>query len=124
MERPYTVSKPIPESDCGSHHHLLTENFRFKLQKVGKNTRPFRYDLNQILYDYIVEMMNRFKRLGLVDRVPEKLWMEVCNIVQEVMTKPSSIKRNARRQSGCLRKPCLRKKEKQKAKEKRKDIHI
>ena len=94
------------------------------MKKVGKNTRPFRYDLNQILYDYIVEMMNRFKRLGLVDRVPEKLWMEVCNIVQEVMTKPSSIKRNARRQSGCLRKPCLRKKEKQKAKEKRKDIHI
>ena len=84
----------------------------------------FRYDLNQIPYDYTVEVRNRFKGLDLIDRVPDELWMEVCNIVQEVMTKPSSIKRNARRQSGCLRKPCLRKKEKQKAKEKRKDIHI
>ena len=57
------------------------------MQKVGKNTRLFRYDLNQILYDYTVEMMNKFKGLGLVDRQPAKLWMEVCNIVQEMMTK-------------------------------------
>ena len=76
-----------PEAGCGSHHQLLIENFRFKLQKVGKNTRLFRYDLNQILYDYTVEMMNKFKGLGLVDRQPAKLWMEVCNIVQEMMTK-------------------------------------
>ena len=96
------------------------------MQKVGKNTRPFRYDLNQILYDYTVEMTNRFKGLGLIDRVPEKLWTEVCDIVQEVMTKPSSTKRNARRQRGCLRRPYkeLSKKEKQKAKEKRKDRYI
>ena len=50
------------------------------MKKVGKTTSPFSYDLNQITYDYTVEMMNRFKGLDLVDRVPEKLWMEVCNI--------------------------------------------
>ena len=61
--------------------------FRLKLKKVGKTTRPFRYDLNQISYDYIVEMMNRFKGLDLVDRVPEELWAEVCNTVQQVVTK-------------------------------------
>ena len=123
---PIQSAKTRPESDCGSNHQLLTENFRFELQKVGKNTRPFRYDLNQILYDYTVEMTNRFKGLGLIDRVPEKLWTEVCDIVQEVMTKPSSTKRNARRQRGCLRRPYkeLSKKEKQKAKEKRKDRYI
>ena len=57
------------------------------MKKVGKTTRPFRYDLNQMPYDYMVEMMNRFKGLDLVDRVPEELWMEVCNIVQEVVIK-------------------------------------
>ena len=57
------------------------------MKKVGQTTRPFRYDLNQISYDYKVEVMNRFKGLDLVDRVPDKLWMEVCNIVQEVVTK-------------------------------------
>ena len=57
------------------------------MKKVGQTTRPFRYDLNQISYDYKVEVMNRFKGLDLVDRVPDKLWMEVCNIVQEVVIK-------------------------------------
>ena len=57
------------------------------MKKVGKTTRPFRYELNQILYDYSVGVMNRFKELNLVGRVPEELWMEVCNIVQEAMTK-------------------------------------
>ena len=57
------------------------------MKKVGKTTRPFRYDLNQIPYDYTVEVMNRFKGLDLVDRVPEELWMEVCNTVQEAVTK-------------------------------------
>ena len=60
------------------------------------------FDLNQIIYDYTVEVMNRFKGLDLVDRVPEYLWTEVCNIVQEAVTKPSQRKRNARRQHGCL----------------------
>ena len=57
------------------------------LKKVGKTTRPFRYDLNQIPYDYTVEETNRFKGLDLIDRVPEEQWMEVCNIVQEVVIK-------------------------------------
>ena len=57
------------------------------MKKVGKTSRPFRYDLNKIPYDYIVQVMNRFKGLDLVDRVPEELWMEVCNTVQEAVTK-------------------------------------
>ena len=57
------------------------------MKKVGKTTRPFRYDLNQLPYDYIVERTHRFKGLDLVDRVPEELWMDVCNIVEEVVTK-------------------------------------
>ena len=60
---------------------------QIKLKKVGKTTRPFRYDLNQIPYDYTVEVTNRFKRLDLIDRVPEELWMKVCNTVQEVEIK-------------------------------------
>ena len=64
-------------------HELLVAKFRLKLKKVGKTTRPFRYDLNQIPYDYAVEVTNRFKALDLIDRVPEELWIEVHNIVQE-----------------------------------------
>ena len=71
------------------------------MKKMGKNARPFSYDLNQIPYDYTVEVMNGFKRLDLVDRAPEELWTEVGNIVQEAMTKTIPIKRNVRRQSGC-----------------------
>ena len=61
--------------------------FRLKLKKVGKTTRPFRYDLNQIPYNYTVEVRNRFEGLDLIDRVPEDLWMEVCDIVQETVIK-------------------------------------
>ena len=68
-------------ADCGSDHELLIAKFRLKLKKVGKTTRPFRYDLNQIPYEYTVEVRNRFKGLDLIDRVPEELWMEVCDIV-------------------------------------------
>ena len=67
--------------------------FRLKLKKVGKTTRHFRYDLNQIPYDYAVELMNKFKGLDLVDRIPEELWMEVSNTVQEVVTKTTSMKK-------------------------------
>ena len=74
-------------ADCGLHHELLIAKFRFKLKKVGKTTRPFRYDLNQIPYDYTVEVTNRFKGLDLIDRVPEELWTEVPNIVQEAVIK-------------------------------------
>ena len=75
------------------------------MKKVGKITRPFRYDLNQILYDYTVAVTNRFKGLDLVDRVPEDLWTEAHNTVREVVTKTIPKKRNARRQIGCLMRP-------------------
>ena len=68
------------EADCGSDHELLIAKFRLKLKKVGKTTRPFSYDLNQIPHDYI-EVTDRFKELDLIDRVPKELWMEVHNIV-------------------------------------------
>ena len=77
------MAKTRPGADCGSNHERLIETFRLKLKKVRKTTRPFRYDLNQIPYDYTVEVTNRFKGLDLIDRVPEKLWMEVHDIVQE-----------------------------------------
>ena len=67
--------------DCGSDHELLIAKFRFKLKKVGKTTRPFEYELNQTPYDYTVEVTNRFKGLDLIDRMPQELWMEVCDIV-------------------------------------------
>ena len=70
-------------ADCGSDHELPIAKFRLKLKKVGKTARPFRYDLNQILCDYTVEVRNKFKGLDLIDRVPDKLWMEVCDTVQE-----------------------------------------
>ena len=72
-----------PGADCGSDHELLIAKFRLKLKKVGKTTRPFKYDLNQIPYDYTVEVTNRFKGLDLIDRVPDELWTEVHDIVQE-----------------------------------------
>ena len=75
-------AKTRPGADYGSDHELLAK-FRLKLKKVGKTTRPFRYDLNQTPYDYTVEVTNRFKGLDLIDRVPDELWKEVCNIVQE-----------------------------------------
>ena len=75
--------KTRPGADCGSDHELLIVKFRLKLKKVGKTTRPFRYDVNQIPYDYTVEVRNRFKGLDLIDRVPDELWMEARDIVQE-----------------------------------------
>ena len=72
-----------PAAGCGSDHELLIAKFRLKLKKVGKTTKPFRYDLNQIPYDYTVEVRNIFKGLDMIDRVPEELWMEVHDIVQE-----------------------------------------
>ena len=74
-------------ADCGSEHELLIAKFKLKLKKVGKITRPFRYDLNQIPYDYTVEVTNRLKGLDLIDRVLEELWMEVHDFVQEAVMK-------------------------------------
>ena len=75
--------KTRPGADCGSDHELLIAKFRLKLKKVGKTTRPFRYDLNQMPYDYTVEVRNRFKGLDLIDRVPDELWTGVRDIVQK-----------------------------------------
>ena len=74
-------AKTRPGADCGSDHEILIAKFRLKLKKVGKTTRPIRYDLNQIPYDYTVEVRNRFKGLDLIDRVPDKLWNEVRDTV-------------------------------------------
>ena len=100
MEKLHTFSKTRPGADCGSDHEPLGEKFRLKLKKVGKTTRPFRYDLNQISYDYRVEEMNRFKGLDLVDRVPEELWAEVCKIVQEAVTKTTTARKQKEMQEG------------------------
>ena len=77
----YTVSKTRPGADYGSYHELIIAKFRLKLKKVGKATRPFRYDLNQILYDYTVDVRKRFKGLDLIERMSEEIWTEVYDIL-------------------------------------------
>ena len=104
MEKLYTVSKNKTRSDCGSGHELLTVKFRLKLKKVGKTTRSFRYYLNQIPYDYTVEVTNRFKGLDLRDRVPEELWTEVHYIVPEAVIKTIPKKKKYKK-AKCLRRP-------------------
>ena len=90
-------AKTRPAADCGSDHELLIAKFRLKLKKVGKTTRPFRYDLNQILCNYTVEVRNRFKGLDLIDRVPEELWTEVRDTVQEAGIKTIPKKRKCKK---------------------------
>ena len=80
-------TKTRPGADCGSDHELLIAKFRHKLKKIGETARPFRYDLNQIPYDYTVEVRKRFKGLDLIDRVLDELWNEVRDIVQETRIK-------------------------------------
>ena len=75
------------------------------MKKVGKTTRPFRYDLNQIPYDYTVEVRKRFKGLDLIDRVPDELWTEVHDIVQETGSKTFPKKKKCKSVNGCLRRP-------------------
>ena len=89
MEKLYRVSKTSPGADCGSDHELLIAKFRLKLKKVGKNTRPFRYDVNRIPYDYTVEVRNRFKGLDLIECLMNYGWRQ-GDIVQEtgIMTIP------------------------------------
>ena len=88
-------AKTRPGAACGSDHELLIAKFRLKLKKVRKTTRPIKYDLNQITYDYTVEVRNRFKGLDMIDRVPDELWNEVRDIVQEtgIKTIPMEKKR-------------------------------
>ena len=99
-------AKTRPGADCGSHHEYLIAKFRLKLKKVGETTRPFRYDLNQIAYDYTVEVRNRFKVLDLIDTVTDELWTEVCDIVQDtgIKTIPRE-KKCKKKQKGCLQGP-------------------
>ena len=101
------LTKTRPGADYGSYHELLITKFRLKLKKVRKTTRPFRYDLNQIPYDYTVEVRNRFKGLDLIDRVPDEQWNEVCDIVQEtgINTIPMGEKKCKKTQNGCLGRP-------------------
>ena len=97
MEKLYTVNKTGSEADCGSDHELLISKFRLKLKKVGKTTRPFRYGLNQSPYDYTVEWRNRFKGLDLIDRVPDELWNEVRDIVQETGIKTVAMEKKCKK---------------------------
>ena len=90
-------TKTRPGADCGSDHELVIVKYRLKLKKVGKTTRSFRYDLNQIPYDYTVEVRNRFKGLDLIDRVPDELWMEVCDVVQETGIKAIPMKKKCKK---------------------------
>ena len=92
-------------ADCGSDHELLIAKFRLKLKKVGITTRPFRYDVNQFPYDYTVEVRNRLKGLDLIDRVPDELWMEVHDIVQETGIKTIPMEKKCKKANGCLRRP-------------------
>ena len=88
------------EADCGSDQELLIAKFRFKLREVGKTTRPFRYDLNQIPYSYTVKVRNRFKELDLIDSVPDELWMEVRDTVQEAGIKTIPKKKKCKKAKG------------------------
>ena len=90
-------AKTRPGADCGSDHELLIAKFTLKLKKVEKTTRPFRYDLNQIPYDYTMEVRNRFKGLDLTDRVSDELWMEFHDIVQETGIKTIPKKKECKR---------------------------
>ena len=127
-EKLYTVSKNKTGADCGSDHELLIAKFRLKLKKVGKTTRSFRYDLNQTPYDYTMEVRNRFKGLDLIDRVPDELWMEIHDIVQEtgIKTIPMEKKcKTAKWLSGeALQIAEKRRQDKLNVKDKRKDISI
>ena len=98
-------AKTRPGADCASDHELLIAKFRLKLKKVGKTTRPFRYDLNKIPYYYTVEVRNKFKCLDLIDRVPDELWNEVRDIVQETGIKTIPTEKKWKKAKSCLRRP-------------------
>ena len=111
---------------CGSDHEPLITKFRLKFKKVGKTTRSFRYDLSQIPYDYTVEGRNRFKGLDLIDRVPDELWMEVRDIVQETGIKTIPMEKKCKKAkwlSGEALQIAVKRRE-AKSKGERKDISI
>ena len=96
-DREALYSQEKKDPDCGSYHELLIAKFRLKLKKVGKTTRPYRYELNKIPYDYTVEVRNRFKGLDLIDRVPDELWMDVCDILQETGIKNIPVEKKCKK---------------------------
>ena len=106
MEKLYTVKKKKKRlgADCDSDHELLITKFKKKLKIVRKIARPFRYDLNQIPYDYTVEVRNRFKGLDMIDRVPDELW-RFMTLYRRQGSRPSPWKRNAKKQNVCLGRP-------------------
>jgi hypothetical protein len=119
MEKLYKSAKTRPGADCGSDHELLIAKVRLKLKKVGKTTRPFRYDLNQIPYDYTVEVRNRFKGLDLIECLMNYGWRFVT-LYRRQESRPSPRKRNAKSKMavwGGLTNSCEKKKgEKQRRK--------
>ena len=125
MEKLYTLSKKDQELTVAQIMNSLVPNSD-KLKKGGKTTRSFRYDLNQIPYDYTMDVTNRFKGLDLIDRVPEELWTEVYNTLQEAVIKTIPKKKKCKKAKS-LSEDTLQlaeKEEKRKAKEKRKDIPV
>ena len=106
MEKLYTVNKKKrPGADCGSDHELLIAKFRLKLKKVGKTARPFRYDLNQILNGFTVEVRNRFKSLDLIDECLMNYGMRFVTLYRRQGSRLSPWKSNAKKQNGCLERP-------------------
>ena len=116
--------KTRPGADCDSEHEFLIAKFRLKLKKIRKTSRPFRYELNQILYDYTVEVTSRLKGLDMIECL-KNYGRRFVSLYRRQWSRPPLRKRNAKRQNGCLRRPYKSLwKEKWKAKEKRKDIPI
>ena len=101
---PIQSAKTRPGADCGSDHELRIAKFRLKLKEVDKTTRPFRYDLNKIPYDYTVEVRNRFKGLDLIECLMN-YGMRFVTLYRRQESRPSPRKRNAKRQNGCLSRP-------------------
>ena len=99
MEKLYTISKRLA-ADCGSNHELLIAKFRLKLKKVGRTTRPFRYDINQIPYDYTVEVRNRFNGLDLIECL-KNYGRRFVTLYRRQGSRPSPRKRNTKRKNGC-----------------------
>ena len=115
MKKLYTVSKTRLRADCGLDHELLIAKFRLKLKKVGKTTRPFRYDLNQIPYDYTVEVRNRFKGLYLIECLMN-YGQRFVTLYRRQGSRTSPWKKNAKKQNGCVGRPSAVKRRQAKSK--------
>ena len=117
-------AKTRPGADCGSHNEYLIAKFRLKLKKVGETTRPFRYDLNQIAYDYTVEVRNRFKVLDLIDTVTDELWTEVCDIVQDTGIKTIPREKKCKKSKRAVCRGLTNSCEKKRSKKQRRKVKI